>query len=319
MMHTGTTTYVKLTADIDMSEAGNWMPLNDATNTADGKSWMNWLDFDGQGHVVSNLSCSGYEYCSVFGVFCGAVRNVGFENVNIYAENTGGGVIGGYMGHTNYADANGVKYTSTLENVWVTGKLNVASSYCGGLIGNIGGPSIIKNCYTNLEITSAVNYVGGIVGRVRDELTMENVYAAGTQSKGGGIIGGGQNASTPASTYTNCVVWNNATEFGTTAENDVVSGTRYYDGTNFAELQQYVVSWGDPWICDMAEGSYPTFNKEKLTGIQQIAIEQNARIEKPMATGIYTLDGRLVRANAADVKSLSKGLYIIAGRKVVVK
>ncbi|MBQ7182208.1 MAG: hypothetical protein IJR87_13080 [Bacteroidaceae bacterium] len=319
MMHTGETTYVKLVADIDMSEAGNWMPLNDATNTANGKSWMNWLDFDGQGHVVSNLSCSGYEYCSVFGVFCGAVRNVGFENVNIYAENTGGGVIGGYMGHTNYADANGVKYTSTLENVWVTGKLNVASSYCGGLIGNIGGPSIIKNCYTNLEITSAVNYVGGIVGRIRDELTMENVYAAGTQSKGGGIVGGGQNASTPASTYTNCVVWNNATEFGATAEGDVVSGTRYYDGTNFAELQQYVVSWGDPWICDMAEGSYPTFNKEKLTDIQQIAIEQNVRTEKPMATGIYTLDGRLVRANAADVKSLSKGLYIIAGRKVVVK
>lgn len=318
-MHTGTTTYVKLVADIDMSEAGNWMPLNDATNTADGKSWMNWLDFDGQGHVVSNLSCSGYEYSSVFGVFCGAVRNVGFENVNIYSENTGGGVIGGYMGHTNYADANGVKYTNTLENVWVTGKLNVASSYCGGLIGNIGGPSIIKNCYTNLEITSAVNYVGGIVGRIRDELTMENVYAAGTQNKGGGIIGGGQNASTPASTYTNCVVWNNATEFGATAENDVVSGTRYYDGTNFADLQQYVVSWGDPWTCDMAEGSYPTFNKEKLTGIQQIAIEQNARIEKPLATGIYTLDGRLVRANAADVKSLPKGLYIIAGRKVVVK
>ena len=83
------------------------------------------------------------------------------------------------------------------------------------------------------------------------------------------------------------------------------------DGTNFADLQQYVVSWGDPWTCDMAEGSYPTFTKEKLTGIQQIA-------ERPRAD-IYMLDGRLVKANAADVKSLPRGIYIINGKKVMVR
>jgi hypothetical protein len=61
----------------------------------------------------------------------------------------------------------------------------------------------------------------------------------------------------------------------------------------------------------MAEGSYPTFNKEKLTGIQQIA-------ERPRAD-IYMLDGRLVKANAADVKSLPRGIYIINGKKVMVR
>ena len=153
--------------------------------------------------------------------------------------------------------------------------------------------------------------MGGIVGRVRDALTVENVYAAGTMNKGGGIVGGGQNGSTPASTYTNCVVWNNATEFGTTAAGDVVSGSLFYDGTNFAALQQAVVAWGAPWTCDMAEGSYPTFNKDQLTGIQQIA-------ERPRAD-IYMLDGRLVKANAADVKSLPRGIYIINGKKVMVR
>ena len=310
-MHTGEMTYVKLTADIDMAGTGNWMPINDATDHVGDKNWMNWIDFDGQGHVVSNLSSSGYEYSSVFGVFCGTVRNVGFENVDINSTDTGSGVLGGYMGHNNFTDENGVKMSSTLENVWVTGKLNVSTSYCGGLIGNIGGPSTIKNCYTNLEITSDASYVGGIVGRVRDALTVENVYAAGTMNKGGGIVGGGQNGSTPASTYTNCVVWNNATEFGTTAAGDVVSGSLFYDGSNFAALQQAVVAWGAPWTCDMAEGSYPTFNKDQLTGIQQIA-------ERPRAD-IYMLDGRLVKANADDVKSLPRGIYIINGKKVMVR
>ena len=277
---------------------------------------MQWADkdFDGQGHVIRNFTsttATGYAYASVFGVLCGNVRNVGFENVNVDCTDTGSGVLGGYMGHNNFTDENGVKMTSTIENVWVTGKLNVTTSYCGGLIGNIGGPSIIKNCYTNLEITSDATYVGGIVGRVRDALTVENVYAAGTMNKGGGIVGGGQNGSTPASTYTNCVVWNNATEFGTTAAGDVVSGSLFYDGTNFAALQQAVVAWGAPWTCDMAEGSYPTFNKDQLTGIQQIA-------ERPRAD-IYMLDGRLVKANAADVKSLPRGIYIINGKKVMVR
>ena len=313
-MHTGETTYVKLTDDIDMSGVSDWICLNDASNIAQDKGWMNWIDFDGQGHVIRNFTsttATGYAYASVFGVLCGNVRNVGFENVNVDCTDTGSGVLGGYMGHNNFTDENGVKMSSTLENVWVTGKLNVSTSYCGGLIGNIGGPSTIKNCYTNLEITSDASYVGGIVGRVRDALTVENVYAAGTMNKGGGIVGGGQNESTPASTYTNCVVWNNATEFGTTAAGDVVSGSLFYDGTNFAALQQAVVAWGAPWTCDMAEGSYPTFNKDQLTGIQQIA-------ERPRAD-IYMLDGRLVKANAADVKSLPRGIYIINGKKVMVR
>jgi len=55
------------------------------------------------------------------------------------------------------------------------------------------------------------------------------------------------------------------------------------------------------------------------TSIQQVAIENNAYSKKSLATGIYTLDGRLVKANADGVKSLPKGLYIIDGKKTLVK
>ena len=258
MMHTGQTTYVVLDEDIDMSGI-DWEPLNWENNSvADGKSFMNWIDLDGRGHVISSLTSKGHRYAGMFGVLCGSVRNVGFENVDIDCTETGSGVLGGYVGHGNFADASGNKLTTTVENVWVTGKLHVASSYCGGLFGNVGGPTIIKNCYTNLDITSEASLVGGLVGRVRDALTIENAYAAGTCT-GNGIIGGGQNASTPASTYKNIVIWNGTdANFGSTADGDSQTGISHYDGTNFAALQETVVGWGRAWYCDMQEGSYPT-------------------------------------------------------------
>ena len=304
-MHTGEMTYFVLTEDIDMSTVKNWTPVSTAGDMADGKSWMNWIDFDGQGHVIRNFSIGEGDYASFFGVLCGNVRNVGFENVDVTCTVTGTGVLGGYIGHSNFTDADGNKLTSTLENVWVTGQLTGTSSYCGGLVGNVGGPTVIKNCYANLTINSTASYTGGIVGRVRDALTMQNVYAAGTISTGGGIVGGGQNAATPASTYTNCVVWNNAQDMGVLAEGDVATGISQYDGTNFAQLQQTVVGWGKPWSCDMQEGSYPVL--DLTTGIQQIAGTESGK-----HTGIYTLTG-------VRVQKAQKGIYIIDGHKVLVK
>ncbi len=58
---------------------------------------------------------------------------------------------------------------------------------------------------------------------------------------------------------------------------------------------------------------YVTFvGKKKVpAGISQVATSANK------ATGIYTLTG--VRVNATDVKSLSKGIYIVNGKKQIVK
>ncbi len=258
VMHTGEMTYAILDEDIDLA-GEDWTPLNWENNSvADGKNFMNWIDLDGRGHVISNLTSKGHRYAGVFGVLCGNVRNVGFENVDIDCTETGSGVLGGYVGHNNFTDASGKKLTSNVENVWVTGKLHVANSYCGGMFGNVGGPTVLKNCYTNLDITSDAPLLGGLVGRVRDAFSVENVYVAGT-CNGAGVVGGGQNETTPASTYKNVVVWNNtSSNFGTTANADTKEGITYYDGTNFAALQETVVGWGREWYCDMQEGSYPT-------------------------------------------------------------
>ncbi len=203
------------------------------------------------------------------------------------------------MGHDVYGQV------STLHNVWATGKVEAGRSYVGGFIGSIGGPSYIKNVYANVEVSGTVDYMGGLIGRVRNQLTIQNAYVAGSITAGGGIVGGGQNENTPGAIYKNIVVWNNTDQnFGPILENvDQAENISYYDGNNFAALQGVVVAWGAPWQCDMADGSYPTF--DLTTGIQGVT---NTAAK-----------GKIYNINGIQVEKTTKGLYIIDGKKVMVK
>ncbi len=289
-------TYVVLTADIDMAGVENWTPLNTGND-----GHKNFIDFDGQGHVIRNFTCTNaaQQYNSFFGILCGDVSNVGFENATVSSPGSGSGIVAAWVGHEVYSEV------STMHNVWVTGKIDAGTGYVGGLIGSIGGPAYIKNVYANVDVTGAVDYMGGIVGRVRGQLTLLNAYAAGTIAQGGGIVGGGQREDTPGAIYKNIVVWNNTDQnFGTLIENvDQTENISYYNGSNFGELQSVVVSWGAPWACDMAEGSYPTF--DMATGIQGVT-NTNAK-------------GKIYNINGIQVEKTTKGLYIIDGKKVMVK
>ncbi|MGN0233656.1 MAG: LamG-like jellyroll fold domain-containing protein [Bacteroidaceae bacterium] len=292
VMHTGQMTYVILDEDIDISGM-EWTPLNLAENSYGTTQYMNWISFDGRGHTVTGLTCTetGKPYNSFFGILCGSVKNVGFIDCNVSCDASGSGILAGYIGHSIFVDANGNPQTTTVENVWATGKLNIASAYCGGLFGNVGGPTVIKNCYANVDITSGADFVGGLIGRIRSALTLENAYAAGT-CPGGGIIGGGQNASTPASTYRNLVVWNNTeSNFGSTVDADTKEGISCYDGTNFAALQQTVVDWGRAWYCDMQEGSYPTLAGNGMALLLDIVFNEDgtATDASPMKSAVEIL------------------------------
>lgn len=48
-------------------------------------------------------------------------------------------------------------------------------------------------------------------------------------------------------------------------------------------------------------------------------IDEVKPVEVPVVADIYSLDGRLVRKNAASTEDLPKGLYIMSGKKMVVK
>ena len=282
LLVSGSMNYVVMENDVDMAEVTDWLPL---FKIADDSNGYPYIDFDGKGHVISNLTSNTtdqYDYCGLFGVLCGNVRNLGVKDANVTC--TGGtGIIAGYLGHSTYGKP------CYVENVWVTGKLT-ASGYCGGLFGNIADEAYISNCYANVEVTGESDLTGGIIGRVRNKVVMNNVYAAGSINRGGGIIGGGFQGTTPAGTYKNVAVWNNTeNNFGPVRDNEEVSSLICFDGNNFAEMQKQVVAW-DPtaWYCDMKEGSYPVL-VDFLDPETQMEAQYEAALASVTEGGVYRI------------------------------
>ncbi|MCR4920187.1 MAG: hypothetical protein K5945_00570, partial [Bacteroidaceae bacterium] len=212
LLVSGRMNYVVMEDDVDMSGVTDWKPL---FNIADQSNGYPFIDFDGKGHVIRNLTSNlpgSYDYPGIFGVLCGNVRNLGVENADV-TSGGGTGILAGYLGHNTYGQP------CYVENVWVTGKVT-ATGYCGGMFGNIGGESHILNCYANVEVNGSGDLTGGIIGRVRGLVDMVQVYAAGSINRGGGIIGGGQQDATPLGSYKHVAVWNNTeNNFGPTRAN----------------------------------------------------------------------------------------------------
>ena len=295
--------FVQLGVDLDMAKVQGWEPICGNEVFA--------IDFDGQGHVISNLTCNAAAgYNSFFGVLNGNLRNIGFESMTV-VDGDRTGMIAAKVG---FAD-NHVE--CVVEHVYVNGTLTCGGAYGGGLFGKVDGYTIIKNCYANVTINSTSTYTGGIVGHVLGKLSMENVYAAGFTTRGGGIVGGGQSKETPASTYKNVAVWNNDYEiFGRTVRGDLKQGIIFYDSTNFSEMQKAVVAWdASVWSCDMEEGSYPV-----LVGSANTPDDIKTPSDSPFMgrEGIYDLNGRkMFNDQRSMFNGLRKGIYIVGGKKIL--
>ncbi|KAA2241994.1 phosphodiester glycosidase family protein [Chitinophaga agrisoli] len=186
--------YFKMTADIDMT-GQNWGPLNNVD------PYARYLHFDGDGHIIKNLTVAKSAYGSLFGVLFGSCKNLGLVNVNIESS-SGGGAFAGYLGLK--APDKAVK-TGILENCFSTGKVS-GTDAVGGLVGNVGKPngtsiSSITNCFSTATVTATNTgassaRAGGIVGINYDGGKIENCFASGkiisntTSGKGaGGVIG----------------------------------------------------------------------------------------------------------------------------------
>ena len=267
--------YFVLEADVDM-EGFDWKQLNTSEN-----SYRYWINFDGRGHIIRNLTPNGTKYYpSFFGTMCGEIRNTGFVDAKVDGTASGAAVIGGTLGHSTFRDSEDNLYPVVIENCYVTGTIT-SKGYVGAIGGTLGNsPIIIRNCYSAVTVTgngSSANYSGGLVGRVRTDLTIENCYAAAPVSSpvAGGIVAGGQNSSTPGSIYRNVIAWNpsvdgaTASAFGITTDLDVLSniytfadmllnGELVEGGLNHMELCDIAGSWGAPWYRDPTVGNgYP--------------------------------------------------------------
>ncbi len=334
--------YFAMNADVDM-KGYTWEQLNTADN-----NYRHWINFDGRGHIIRNLTPSSTEgYPSFFGILCGECRNVGFVDARIMSSASGAGILCGYMGHMSFADEEGNRYPVIVENCYFTGSIE-ARGYVGAVGGTLNAsPITIRNVYTAVEITGTGNnrnyYYGGIVGRVCTRLTIENSYSTGsvTGSKAAPIAAGGQTATTPASKYINVIAWSNTingineksdvTSFAFTEEEDTLintysfagmklNGTTATEGKSHSELQEIAATWGEAWHTDPTAGNgYPILKWQfergdyrEICGLSTTNDIQGIEASKSKVKGIYDLRGK-------KVKAPTRGIYIVDGKKTIYK
>lgn len=205
---------ILLMNDIDLS-GSYWTPVGNVTEypTVTFKG-----TFDGQNHIISNLTASddaaGYAAAGLFGSIHGTVKNVTLKDVNIRSTHYAGAVVG-------YSSMNG----AIIENCHVDGGTItsvpefIGDSYdngdkAGGIIGYYVVNDKVSNCTAkNLTIT-AYRELGGITG-------------CGPQS---GMTGCSVENITLVQDNTNGYESEAVTTVGALGGRDVNNGSQPYDG-----------------------------------------------------------------------------------------
>ena len=337
-----------LTADIDMDGKDFKGFTSDFSGT-----------IDGQGHKVKNLKVefNGDNEKGVFYKTVGAtIKNIAFENMQVLGNGTKRiGLVGNASGTTfeqvavtgkvngddNVALLAGHADNVTIKNCYVSGEV-VAAMQAGGFIGQTEGKGAsIENSYFNGDITVTIyGWAAGFIGRIeasaattinlKNSVSIGNVHnegrvahpfiavnAAGAGAEEGAVINySGNILNTDAEIVGNQEwPWDNQT-----AEGGEVNDEEGYGATELQEKTPYVlIGWDfdNVWTFDTESGYlYPVLKsigvvKDPIsTSIQGVQSEQKAA-----TTGIYDLQGR--RMNSQN--QLQKGLYIINGRKFVLK
>ena len=137
--------YACLIADVDASGI-EWTPLNA------GGVFHKYIDFDGKGHTISNLSVSG-TYASFAGVVYGTIRDVTFCNATIDGGSSNCGVVGGFLG------TNGLP--GSCEKVVVTNSTVTGARYVGGFAGVTRSTGSITGCRVENTTLTSTSYIGG--------------------------------------------------------------------------------------------------------------------------------------------------------------
>ncbi len=337
-----------LTADIDMDGKDFKGFTSDFSGT-----------IDGQGHKVKNLKVefNGDNEKGVFYKTVSAtIKNIAFENMQVLGHGTKRiGLVGNALGTTfeqvavtgkvngedNVALLAGHAENVTIKNCYVSGEVGAAMQ-AGGFIGQLeGNGASIENSYFNGDIKVTVyGWAAGFIGRIEasagttinlmNSVSIGNVYnegrtahpfiavnAAKTNADPIAVINYSGNILNTEAEIVGNQDWPYANE---SADGGNVTPEEELGATDLQEQTPYVlIGWDfdNVWTFDKKSGYlYPVLksigvvNDPISTSIQGVQSEQKAA-----TTGIYDLQGRRMNSQ----KQLQKGLYIINGRKVVVK
>ena len=310
-----------LTADLDMDGfehicigKGNQETTGDLSQTFAGR-------FDGQGHRISNLRInSDLKYQGLIGTVTGGavIRNVVLDPTCSISGGAYSGLVGCSLG----------KGEVLFENLGNEGNVTSSGANAGGIIGCCMGNGChftIQNCYTTGRV-DGLKESGAISGWVGDKAIINNCWST---SEVTGLSGYDTYMLRRASaTITNsyCLATRGCTQDGVTNVTD-------------AQLRSgevtYLLNGGetDPeaivWFQTIGQDAHPVFTKSHNvvcknedgtfynvpSGIQDGIVAPEVATDAAQPTGVYDLLGRKMQQGA----QLKSGLYIINGKKVLVK
>jgi len=181
-----------LTQDIDLSGA-EWVPIGNGSSDFKGT-------FDGQGHVIKNLTITGvgYTYSGLFGSVSSpsgnaTIKNISLENIDIdITPSSSNSWVGGICG---------TAYNTIINNCYASGVIDISASglgtpYVGGICGVFESVQVktgIFNCHNTCNVFDPNGYTGGISGRLVNASTsltapVDNCLNEGTVT--GNTVGG---------------------------------------------------------------------------------------------------------------------------------
>lgn len=272
-----------LTANIDMKEVSNFPGIG-----FDGKAFSGILD--GQTHIISNLVMDMPEEDNV-----GLIRDItaGANIKNITIDNTcyfkGKKFTGAFVGH---ASGNG---TAKLEQLGNEADVETVDQNAGAIVGcNTSGELklTLTNCYNAGTITSGWE-AGALSGWLGNDAVLVNCYDMGLVVNGDPFVRG--NNVMP----TNC--------FDADSEWDAlirVAQEDFTNGTVYAALSEAAPGI---WFLSAAVDGHPVlYNTGITTGISEV--KENA-----------AANGHIYNINGQRVLKAQSGLFIVNGKKMVVK
>ena len=275
--------------------------------------------FDGGGHVFYGVFQDGMEvYGSIFpSVEGGTIRNLGIED-SYFVHNSQYGSFAGRM------------IDSHMLNCYIRHSyVESGGSYGGGLVGMLRGASTLRNCYVDDCVVMGKNGVGGLLGRVGanqpNTCVVENCYANAfikvkKTEHGAYIDGVTDDAVVRNGWYTvkgKAFVHIDAAQRGGTIERIVKLTDETLRSDSLVErLNEFASSIDGAcrWVKNPDGGPKLSFGSD-VSGIQSF---DNLTISP--SDHCYDLQGR--RLNRQIVKSSNrpmKGLYVLGGKKVVIK
>lgn len=278
----------QLTADIDMGSVDGFPGIGDGNHPFAGI-------FEGGKHIISNLYIDMLNEANV-GFFRSITAGAQISDFTI--DNScgfrGKNFVGAIIGH---ASGNGEAFLRQLGN-----EANVTSvdQNAGGIIGcNTSGALklTLENCYNTGDIAAGWE-AGGLSGWLGNDAITTNCYNMGAVANGESFARGNNIQ------VTNC--------FDPVVNWPALPTSPIEDFTNGTIYELLVAAAGDGvWYLSAAEGGHPVLYVTDYftTGIGDTLVNSEKRI---VNNAIYNLNGQ-------RVAQPTKGLYIINGKKVIIK